>query len=60
MKALVAEIDPTGKGFLDINQWLVAASKDIRMIDSEDDLKAAWRLFDRVRLSDGLYQGSFQ
>lgn len=47
VKKIATEVDPDGRGLLDFQEFLSVVSRDIKNFDSEADLRAAWKVFDR-------------
>ncbi|GFR41970.1 hypothetical protein Agub_g2770 [Astrephomene gubernaculifera] len=48
IKAIVKDIDPDNRGVVDYKEFEKIMSRDIREYDNEQDLKAAWKVFDKA------------
>jgi hypothetical protein len=44
IKLIVKEVDPDGRGVVDYKEFDKILTRDIRQYDSEQDLKAAWKV----------------
>ena len=40
-------MDPDGRGLLDFQEFLSVMNRDIKNFDNDQDLKNAWRVFDK-------------
>ncbi|GBF95669.1 calmodulin [Raphidocelis subcapitata] len=47
IKLLAREIDPDGRGTVNLQEFLGVMSRDIRSYDSETDIRNAWKVFDK-------------
>ncbi|KAG2440115.1 hypothetical protein HXX76_004229 [Chlamydomonas incerta] len=48
IKAIVKDIDPDNRGVVDYKEFEKIMTRDIREYDNEQDLKAAWKVFDKA------------
>ncbi|PNH03109.1 Calmodulin [Tetrabaena socialis] len=48
IKTIVKDIDPDGRGVVDYKEFEKLMTRDIREYDNEQDLKAAWKVFDKA------------
>ncbi|GIL63678.1 hypothetical protein Vafri_17700 [Volvox africanus] len=46
--AIVREVDPENRGVVDYKEFEKIMRKDIREYNNEQDLKAAWKVFDKA------------
>lgn len=44
---LIKEIDPDGRGVINLQEFLGVMARDIRSYDSEQDIRNAWKVFDK-------------
>eukprot|EP00879_Flechtneria_rotunda_P004918 GHRR01005192.1.p1 GENE.GHRR01005192.1~~GHRR01005192.1.p1 ORF type:complete len:149 (+),score=35.55 GHRR01005192.1:82-528(+) len=47
VRSLIKEIDPDGKGLINLQEFLGVMARDIRSYDSENDIRNAWKVFDK-------------
>jgi calmodulin len=47
VRNLVKEIDPDGRGVINLQEFLGVMARDIRSYDSENDIRNAWKVFDK-------------
>ncbi|GLC42588.1 hypothetical protein PLESTB_001116600 [Pleodorina starrii] len=48
IKTIVKDIDPDNRGVVDYKEFEKIMTRDIREYDNEQDLKAAWKVFDKA------------
>uniref|UniRef100_A0A7S0YEH7 EF-hand domain-containing protein n=1 Tax=Polytomella parva TaxID=51329 RepID=A0A7S0YEH7_9CHLO len=47
IKAIISDVDPDGRGFIDFNEFEKIMARDIRSYNNEQELNAAWKVFDK-------------
>jgi len=47
IRSIQKEVDPDGRGTINLQEFLSVMSRDIRGYDSEADIRNAWKVFDK-------------
>eukprot|EP00878_Enallax_costatus_P002488 GHUV01002668.1.p1 GENE.GHUV01002668.1~~GHUV01002668.1.p1 ORF type:complete len:149 (+),score=32.21 GHUV01002668.1:143-589(+) len=47
VRSIAKEVDPDGRGVINLQEFLGVMARDIRSYDSEQDIRNAWKVFDK-------------